>query len=217
MLEWVVQITGIFSLGPLDGNFFTFINGNYFKAKTRRGELQRDIWTKQPLLIPQSYSQLCIQPAFLIKRKLILYSNHHSHSLPHFYLAINVEPIVDVDQVVQVPIYPCVDEIVRARGSSGQIFTLKVSKINETLIEGCVLWQVESFIWKIQRKILHVPLTSVIECVSFEVMDDPNHFISILHKLSDMFNQPFCFRVPFCKLFVASLISPFTFIYFSIL
>ena len=85
----------------------------------------------QSLLVPQSYSQLCIQPAFLIKRKLILYSNHHTHPVPQFYLAINVEPIVDVDQVVEVPIYPYVGEIVCARGSSGQIFTLKVSKINK--------------------------------------------------------------------------------------
>ena len=48
---------------------------------------------------------MCIQPAFLIKWKLILYSYpRHTHPVPQSYLAINVEQIVDVDQVVEVTI-----------------------------------------------------------------------------------------------------------------
>ena len=44
---------------------------------------------------------------------------------PYFYLPINVEPIIDTDKVVEVPLYPSIGEFVHARHSKSAVLTLK--------------------------------------------------------------------------------------------
>ena len=61
-LEWIVEISKIVSLGPYEGNFYTFLIGKHFKPKIQNRKLLTDSWTGQSMLIPQSYSRLCIQP-----------------------------------------------------------------------------------------------------------------------------------------------------------
>ena len=139
-------------------NFYTFLNGKYFKAKIQSRKVQTDSWTGQPMLVPQSYSRLCIQPTMLIKRKLIMYPCYRSQPTctcsPYFYLAINVEPIIDIDKVVEVPTYPTIGEIVQARHSENTILTLKVTNVhvNDNTVEGHILREVHSSLWKLQTR-----------------------------------------------------------------
>ena len=106
-------------------------------SKIQNSMIQTDSWTRQPMLVHQSYNRLCIEPKFLIKRKLIMYPCYHSQPTcsPSFYLAINV---------VVVPIYPSIGEIVHARHSENSIITLKVTNIhiNENTVEGHILKEI---------------------------------------------------------------------------
>ena len=134
--------------------------------------IQTDSWTRQPMLVHQSYNRLCIEPKFLIKRKLIMYSCYHSQHTcsPSFYLAINVEPIVDIDKVVVVPIYPSIGEIVHARHSENSIITLKVTNIhiNENTVEGHILKEACPSLWKLQTRKVHGPLISFVHrCIIY--------------------------------------------------
>ena len=140
-------------------------------SKIQNSMIQTDSWTRHPMLVHQSYNRLCIEPKFLIKRKLIMYSCYHSQHTcsPSFYLAINV---------VVVPIYPSIGEIVHARHSENSIITLKVTNIhiNENTVEGHILKEARPSVWKLQTRKVHVPLISVIECIQFQVTNHPNLF-----------------------------------------
>ena len=76
--EWVMQIRQVFVYGPVNNRYYLFVDGNYCKAKSRRGEIVHDPWTGQPMMVPQDYQCLHVQPLQQLDRKFMLYPEPYS-------------------------------------------------------------------------------------------------------------------------------------------
>lgn len=94
--EWVMQIRQLFVYGPINKKYYSFVDGNYYKAKSRQGEIVTDPWTGQPMMVPQNYQCLCVQPMEQIDRKLMLYPKPCPNN-PQYYLVIDPNPSIDLD------------------------------------------------------------------------------------------------------------------------
>ena len=68
-----------------------------YKAKSRRGEIVRDLWTGQPMMVPQDYQRLRIQPMKQIVWKLMLYPEPCSTNPWYYLVIIDPNPSIDLE------------------------------------------------------------------------------------------------------------------------
>ena len=180
-LEWVVKLSHILSVGPYKNRYYTFINGDYYKAKTRNGDVQIDDWTGQPMLIPYTYTHLCLQPTSLIKRKLMLHDCSPCQSTPSVYLAVNID-IFDESKSLDVPTYPKVGEIVRSNCGSSKVVIIKVQEVHcedSSFVVGNPLKKINATLrlWREQTSSISVPLTSIMDVITFNNTRKTNEYI----------------------------------------
>ena len=71
--KWVMHVTAILVYGPICNQYYHFLDGNYYVAKTSGGVPVIDQWTKQPLMIKRHFEQLRMYPLQQLRRKVILY------------------------------------------------------------------------------------------------------------------------------------------------
>ena len=177
-LEWVVELSHILSVGPYNNRYYTFIDGNYYKAKLSNGNVQIDSWTGQAKLVQHTYHRLCLQPTILIRRKLMLHSYLPCQSTPSFYLAINND-VFDDGKSFYVPIYPKIGEIVECNSK----VIMKVKEINcsdtMSVVVGNRLKKINARLrlWKEMESSVSVPLISIVAIVSFQTTRANNKYI----------------------------------------
>ena len=89
--EWVMEISSIIVYGPIANKYKTFVDGNYFAAKTfpNSGELDIDKWSGQPKMVHREFRRLCVQPTKFIERKIMLYPVNNSRGSLSHYLIID--------------------------------------------------------------------------------------------------------------------------------
>ena len=92
--EWVMELTRIFSYGPINGRYFSFVDGHYYVPRTVRRTTVLEAWTQQPKLTKRTYAQLCVQKSSQVERKVILYPDPHHRDDPSFFLSVDTENFV---------------------------------------------------------------------------------------------------------------------------
>ena len=96
--EWGMKIKQLFTYGPVLSEYYCFVDGEYYVAKTVSGSVDYDSWTGQPKLIPRQFRCLCVQPLKYVDRKVMLYPiAMGSRQLQ--YLVIDPEGPVDLEDV----------------------------------------------------------------------------------------------------------------------
>ena len=78
--EWPLETTKFIVYGPVNGQYYFFVDGNYFVLKSRTSVIKTDDWTGQPILIRHNFWRLCVQPLSNISWKVMTYkyeSNNH--------------------------------------------------------------------------------------------------------------------------------------------
>ena len=112
--EWVMEICSIIVYGPIANKYKTFVDGNYFAAKTfpNSTELDIDKRSGQPKMVCREFRCLCVQPTEFIDRKIMLYPVNNSRGLLSYYLITDSDCLVICENVT-VPHYPQVGDVVR--------------------------------------------------------------------------------------------------------
>ena len=112
--EWVMEICSIIVYGPIANKYKTFVDGNYFAAKTfpNSTELDIDKWSGQPKMVCREFRRLCVQPTEFIDRKIMLYPVNNSRGSLSYYLITDPDCPVICENVT-VPHYPQVGDVVR--------------------------------------------------------------------------------------------------------
>ena len=112
--EWVMEISSIIVYGPIANKYKTFVDGNYFAAKTfpNSTELDTDKWSGQPKMVRREFCRLCVQPTEFIDRKIMLYPVNNSQGSLSHYLTIDPDCLVICENVT-VTHYPQVGDVVR--------------------------------------------------------------------------------------------------------
>ena len=64
-----MKVSQFILYGPVEGEYHVFVNGTYYIAKTRHGQVEVDDWTKQPKMIPKNYHRYLLQPSSSIVQK----------------------------------------------------------------------------------------------------------------------------------------------------
>ncbi len=90
--EWVMQVTELMVYGPVFNEFHHFIDGEYLVAKSVRGEVVTDKWTKQPWMVKRNFERLRVQPMKALLRKVMLYP--HLSLRNHFLVIDPSQPVV---------------------------------------------------------------------------------------------------------------------------
>ena len=181
-LEWVVKLFQILSVGSYKNRYYTFINGDYYKAKIRNGDVQIDDWTGQPMLIPYTYTRLCLQPTSLIKRKLMLHDRSPCQFTSSVYLAVNID-VFDESKLFDVPTYPKVGEIVQSNCGSSKVIIIKVQEVHcedSSFVAGNPLKKINATLrlWREQTSSISVPLTFIVDVITFNNTRKTNEYIS---------------------------------------
>ena len=105
--EWVMQVTAILVYGPICNQYYHFLDGNYYVAKTSGGVPVIDQWTKQPLMIKRHFEQLRVYPLQQLRRKVILYPD----SRRDHFLTIDPDQPLEIREI-HVPHFPTPNEVV---------------------------------------------------------------------------------------------------------
>lgn len=162
--EWVIRVTKIFVYGPVSGIYYPFIDGDYYVAKSCRGEVQYDPWTRQPLMIPRAFSKLCVQPLRTISRKVIMYPMPQHSTSPSYYLTVDLDDIPKLESCF-IPYPARCGDIVQV---DGQI--ILVHNINHRTGKGKKLRKIRGKTnkWTATDSVVEFSLLSVEKNIQFE-------------------------------------------------
>lgn len=141
--EYIMEISHIFQVGPIDDKHFTFVNGKYYIPCLHNGGVICHPWTQTRQLIPREYIRDSIQATCRVKRKVIMYPDPSNLDDPQFYICIdfkNPELVKDV----AVPVYPLVGETVHVKGPGNQVWFGLVKEVNYTDRNAMVQWYKET-------------------------------------------------------------------------
>ena len=161
-VEWVMRIDVIFMVGSYSGRYFTFVDGQYYKATVIHGHVNCDEWTRQVVVSPHHYSRNCVQLTRYIKRKLMMWPLPSTNK----FLAISPEPVIDENKEISVPLYPKKDQVLLVNGIDNPI---KFVSIQNTTVVGKQMIKIRSSLWKVQNRQVRVPLTSVYQFIRYNV------------------------------------------------
>ena len=112
--EWVLRITKIFVCGPVtvSNKYYSFLDGDYFVAKSCRGEIMYDSWTDQPMMIPREFQRLRVQPLKNLQRKVAMYPMPQNATNPGYFLTIDFDGLPNMD-TCSIPYYPKVGDVIK--------------------------------------------------------------------------------------------------------
>jgi hypothetical protein len=87
--EWILEISDIFQVGPVDNNYYNFVNGTYYIPTYVNGNIAYYEWTQTQQTIPRNYVQDSVQPTCQIKRKVMMYPDPSNLKDPRFFICID--------------------------------------------------------------------------------------------------------------------------------
>lgn len=141
--EWIMEITEVFQVGPVDDHFYTFVNGPYFIPTYTNGNIVYHEWTQTEQLISRNYTRDSIQPTCKIKRKVILYPDPSDLDDPQFYLCIDFKN-PELVKEVNVPVYPKVAETVSVLGTANDTWFGMVRGVDQEVRKARLQWYKET-------------------------------------------------------------------------
>ena len=141
--EWILEISTIFQVGPVDNNYYIFVNGIYYIPTYVNGNIAYHLWTQTQQTIPRNYVQDSIQPTCQIKRKVIMYPDPSNLNNPGFFLCIDFKK-PELVKYVDVPIYPEEGETVRVLGTINKVWFALVRDVDYAAREAKVHWYRET-------------------------------------------------------------------------
>lgn len=165
--EWVIEISKIVIVGPIEQCYFTFIDGRYFIPAFSNGIAVKHDWTDTHKLLPHSYTRDSVQPLPNIKRKVILYPEPSNAEDPQYFLKIDIHK-PEVELPVQVPVSPEVDDSVKIRGTNNEIWYGKVQEVHDHQQTITVAWYNESRradVWRLTAQEDTVSCFSILDLV----------------------------------------------------
>ena len=170
--EWVMEISEIFQVGPVNNRYYTFVNGKYYIPTLNNGTVAHHQWTQTPQLIPRYYIRDSIQPVCKIKRKIMLYPDPSDLEMPDFFLSIDFKKPEIIEEVI-VPIYPIAGETVCILGTANQMWHGLVRDVDNSTRCAVVQWYNESqrqgvFTQMVQED--QIPFSSIVKvCTAVRV------------------------------------------------
>ena len=117
--DWIMEVSDIFQVGPVNEKYYIFINGTYYIPTLNNGNIIYHAWAKTAQLIPRNYVRDSIQPTCNIKRKVMMYPDPSNLDDPAFYLCIDFKNPELVEEI-NVPVYPKVEETICIFGADNQ-------------------------------------------------------------------------------------------------
>jgi hypothetical protein len=141
--DWLMEISDIFQVGPVNGRYFIFVNGRYFIPTLNNGSIIYHPWTQTQQLIPRDYVRDSVQPSCKIKRKVMMYPDPADLDNPSFYLCIDFKNPELVKEVT-VPVYPQMDETICILGADNQHWFGLVQQVNNEARTAIVKWYTET-------------------------------------------------------------------------
>jgi hypothetical protein len=141
--EWTIEISEMFAVGPVDGKYYTFVNGTYFVPTLNNGNIMYHQWTKTAQIIPRTYVRDSIQPTNRIKRKVIIYPEPTNIEEPRYFLCMDLRKL-DLEMDVKVPVYPRMDKNVSIKGTGNEVWFGLLKQVNSEAKRARVQWYQET-------------------------------------------------------------------------
>ncbi|KAK3737217.1 hypothetical protein QZH41_011273 [Actinostola sp. cb2023] len=141
--EWIMEIEDIIQVGPLQGHYYTFINGKYFIPAIHNGQVLHHQWTGTPQYVKHAYRRDSVQPLSCVRRKVMMYPEPSHLEEPTFFLCNDFKN-PELEKVVQVPIYPEVDDTVKVRGRDNEEWYGKVNDVSLDARKVTIQWYKET-------------------------------------------------------------------------
>ena len=141
--DWIMEVSDIFHIGPVDCKHFIFVNGKYFIPTLNNGNVIHHTWTQTPQLIPRGYVRDSVQPTCYIKRKVMMYPDPSNLDNPSFYLCIDFKNPELVKEVT-VPVYPQQNETVCILGEDNEDWFGLVQQVDNEARTAVVKWYTET-------------------------------------------------------------------------
>ena len=83
--EWVLEITTLFCYGPLQNQYYLFVDGTYFAAKPSGDSVDLDSWTQREKLIHKDFRRERVQPTTFISCKVMMFPSPNNYKNPSFH------------------------------------------------------------------------------------------------------------------------------------
>ena len=166
--EWIMEVSDIFMVGPVDTKYFLFVNGTYFIPTLNNGQIIHHEWTKTPQLIPRTYTRDSIQPTSRIKTKVMIYPEPANIVDPSYFLCIDVNNL-NLTTEVCVPVYPRVHDNLFVKGTRNQLWFCQVKEVQRDNKRVTVQWYQEtrrSGVWTLINHEDTIPFSSIINLCS---------------------------------------------------
>ena len=141
--DWIMEISDIFQVGPVDGKYFIFVNGKYFIPTLNNGNVIYHPWTQTPQLIARNYVRDSIQPTCRIRRKVMMYPEPSDLDNPSFYLCVDFKN-PELVKEVHVPVYPQPEDTICVLGADNQEWFALVEQVDNEERTAVVKWYSET-------------------------------------------------------------------------
>ena len=141
--EWIMEISEVFQVEPVDNKYFIFVNETYFIPTLNNGNTIYHPWVQTPQLISRNYIIDSIRPACKIKRKVIMYPDPSDLHNPFFYLCIDFKKPELINEV-HVPVYTSEGETIHILGADNEDWFGLVQQVDYEAREASVKWYAET-------------------------------------------------------------------------
>ena len=141
--EWIIEMSDLFQVGPVQGAYYTFVNGKYFIPGLYNGQVVTHPWTNTTQFVPHVYNRNSVQPISCVKRKVMMYPEPSNLDTPSYFLCIDFKN-TEVQKAVHVPIYPDVGDIVKLKGANNQVWFGKVNAVDLAAKKTTIQWYQET-------------------------------------------------------------------------
>ena len=141
--EWIMKVEEIIQVGPVEGLFYTYINGTYHIPLFQNGEVDYHMWTSTPKFITRTYQRNSVQPLASFCRKAMMYPVPGNTGNPNYFLCIDYKN-AELVKTIKVPIYPDVGETVKIKGTGNQEWYGKINHVSVTERKARVQWYRET-------------------------------------------------------------------------
>ena len=170
--EWHIKLSAIIIVGPLEGHYHFFVDGQYFiPAFNNQGRVLRPIvhpWTKTHQLVPREYNRETVQPTSNLQRKVILYPSPEDLDNPQYFLPIDIDR-PDAESVIHVPVYPLEGDDLKIQVVRDEIWFCKVVSVDtetKSLTEKYYMETGKQGIWTLQNVVYNLHFNSILKLVN---------------------------------------------------
>jgi hypothetical protein len=141
--EWIMRVEEIIQIGPVQGHYFTFVNGTYYIPAIQSGQVVYHEWTSTPKFLMHAYNRHSVQPITCFQRKVMMYPEPGNIDNPSYFLCADFKN-PELIKPVEVSIYPDVGDILKVKGTGNQEWYGKVNAVNLGERKAYMQWYIET-------------------------------------------------------------------------